>query len=347
MPYFSDARSKELFTYTWMVRDLVRGYIPDAWLRGLDYSTLEMVSSHFVSPDGQQRSSDVVWRVRVDGEWLYLYILMEFQNKVDPYMAVRMMTYVGLLYQHLIRQDVVRAGRRLPAVLPIVVSTGKARWTAETNIGALLPEVTGIVQRYLPYAAYLLIDNTCLDPTDPGDTLNLVALAFSIERASSIDEYLDAVRRIRSVVPDGSELGQTFVRFVRESPGVRGLEKQLHEIDNMENIEMTLLEMIEKKAQERADEREPELAREITEQVTRQVTQQLTQQVTQQAKLKADRAYTLSLLTVRFGKLPAGYERRIATASSEDCFGWGASFDAKTLDAVFESNPVQLIVSND
>ena len=32
------------------------------------------------------------------------YLLIEFQSTVDAWMAVRVMTYVGLLYQDLIRQ---------------------------------------------------------------------------------------------------------------------------------------------------------------------------------------------------------------------------------------------------
>ena len=34
----------------------------------------------------------------------YLYLLIEFQSKVDRFMAVRMLGYVSLLYQDLIRQ---------------------------------------------------------------------------------------------------------------------------------------------------------------------------------------------------------------------------------------------------
>jgi len=39
--------------------------------------------------------------------------LLEFQSKVDRFMAVRVMTYLGLLYQDLVR----RRGRRRPGTL--------------------------------------------------------------------------------------------------------------------------------------------------------------------------------------------------------------------------------------
>ena len=36
----------------------------------------------------RHRADDVVWRVKVGGDWVYLYILIEFQSKVDAWMAV-------------------------------------------------------------------------------------------------------------------------------------------------------------------------------------------------------------------------------------------------------------------
>lgn len=60
------------------------------------------------------------------------------------------MTYVGLLYQDLIRSKDSLPGRQLPPVLPIVLYNGDARWTAETDIAALIPKVPGLVSRYLP-----------------------------------------------------------------------------------------------------------------------------------------------------------------------------------------------------
>jgi predicted transposase YdaD len=90
-----DASYKLLFSAPELVRDLVLGFIPDDWLHGLDYGTLEKLPGSYVTDDFRHRADDVVWRVKVDESWVYLYILIEFQSSVDPYMAVRMMVYVG------------------------------------------------------------------------------------------------------------------------------------------------------------------------------------------------------------------------------------------------------------
>jgi len=74
-------------------------------------------------------------------------LLIEFQSTVDPWMAVRIMTYVGLLYQDLIRRGDVLKDRKLPPVLPIVLYNGDAKWTAATDIAALIPKAPGLVAK--------------------------------------------------------------------------------------------------------------------------------------------------------------------------------------------------------
>ena len=48
---------------------------------------------------------------------LYVYLLLEFQSDVDPWMAVRLLVYVGLLYQDLIRAGCLTPDGCLPPVL--------------------------------------------------------------------------------------------------------------------------------------------------------------------------------------------------------------------------------------
>ena len=95
---------KLLFGYAEMVRDLLVGFVREPWVNELQFDTLQRVSASFVSDDLRDREGDIIWRVRLRGRWLYLYLLIEFQSKVDRFMAVRMLGYVSLLYQDLVRQ---------------------------------------------------------------------------------------------------------------------------------------------------------------------------------------------------------------------------------------------------
>lgn len=84
-----DHAYKLLFSHAEMVRDLLEGLVKESWLREIDYDSLEKVAATYVSGDLRERSADVVWRVRWGEAWVYVYLLLEFQSTVEPYMAVR------------------------------------------------------------------------------------------------------------------------------------------------------------------------------------------------------------------------------------------------------------------
>ncbi len=177
-----DPSYKLLFSNPAMVEDLLRGFVHEEWLGLVDFSTLEIEKGDFVSDQLVQRTDDVVWRVKFRDEWLYVYLAIEFQSTVDPFMALRMMVYVGLLYQHLERGGKLTRNGRLPPVLPLVLYNGEARWTAPLEISELIESgPTRDLLRYRPQFHYLLLDEVRLAESDLSGMKNLAAALFRLE----------------------------------------------------------------------------------------------------------------------------------------------------------------------
>ena len=59
-------------------------------------------------------------------------------------MALRVLAYVALLYQDLIREGLVQTGARLPPVMPIVLYNGDPPWTATRSLNALMEPLPGL-----------------------------------------------------------------------------------------------------------------------------------------------------------------------------------------------------------
>ncbi len=78
-----DPSYKLLFSKPRMVADLLRGFVPQPWVKQLDFTSLEKLNVHYVSKTLSWRESDVVWRVRFREGWLYVLLLIEFQSSVD------------------------------------------------------------------------------------------------------------------------------------------------------------------------------------------------------------------------------------------------------------------------
>ena len=95
-----DAAYKQLFSQPRMVQDLLEGFAARGWSDALDLDSPTALPASYVGHDLRQRHGDLFWRVRFrDDRWLYLVLLLEFQSDIDRSMAVRMLTYTGLLHQ--------------------------------------------------------------------------------------------------------------------------------------------------------------------------------------------------------------------------------------------------------
>jgi predicted transposase YdaD len=216
-----DNSYKLLFSHPEMVRDLLRGFIREAWVRRLDFSSLEKFSGGYVSDNLRGRESDVVWRVRWKGEkdrWLYVYVLLELQSTVDSFMAVRMMTYVGLLYQDLIRQRLLTPDGKLPPVLPIVLYNGYAPWRAPLDMADLIDTVPGGLEQYRPQLRYCLLDEMRIASSELEPLKNLAAALFRLERSRGPEEVQAVVAALLEWLraPEQSSLRRAFVVWFSE-----------------------------------------------------------------------------------------------------------------------------------
>ncbi len=167
------------------------------FLRRRLLASLAPLPASYVSHDLRQRHGDLVWRVRFkDDRWLYVVLLLEFQSAVDRSMAVRMLTYTGLLYQKLIAEGVLRERSGLPPVLPVVIYNGQRPWTAPVDVAELIASGRGaVLARYQPSQRYFLLDQGRVGGADlPSGNLvsALIALETTRDRLRA-PELLDAL----------------------------------------------------------------------------------------------------------------------------------------------------------
>ena len=154
----------------------------------------------------------LVWRIRFQDErWLYVVVLLEFQSTIDQRMAVRMLTYTGLLYERLIADGALRENDKLPPVLPIVIYNGARRWNAPTGLHELIatsPSTALVV--YQPSLRYFLLDHGRVQSTGlpPGNLVSALVCAGDEQeprRDGGGDRPADrAAGGIRRPRPDGS-----------------------------------------------------------------------------------------------------------------------------------------------
>jgi predicted transposase/invertase (TIGR01784 family) len=323
-----DTSYKLLFSAPEMVRDLIMGFIPDDWLHSLDYNTLEKVSGSYVTDDLRHRADDVVWRVKVGEDWVYLYILIEFQSTIDPYMAVRIMTYVGLLYQDLIRHKAQLPDRKLPPVLPIVLYNGDHKWSAATDIAELIPKVPGLVAKYLPKLEYLLIDESQYTEANLADLKNLMAAVIRFEHAENEANLIQLIELLNNWLDDNLELKRTFAIWIR-AVLLRNSKNKLvlPKIQDLKELKMTLAERFDQWAHQH-QQRGVEMGIEKG-----------IQKGMEKGIEKGEALILQRQLARRFGVLPNQILETIAAASAGQIENWcDRVLDAQSLNEVFAND---------
>ena len=182
------------------------------WLGAFDPETLEQVPTERIDETLHRHLSDLVWRVRLRGggeeDWAYLFVLIEFQSSVDHLMALRINTYVNLLYRGLWSGRRFGAEDRLPPVLPVLLYNGSSEWTAATSVEELVaPEgrPAGPAKPVPVYAGsgYVMLDvGRVPGGNSPPD--DVVSLVIGIEGMSSFGEGYATLVEAFSVL-QGSE----------------------------------------------------------------------------------------------------------------------------------------------
>ena len=257
-----DPAFKAIFSHPRMIADALRGYaatpngpLDPRTVAALDLGTLEKLPAEWVRPDFRLRVGDQVWRVRFRWarDWSdpggYLLILVEFQSRRHPDMALRMAGYAVQLYDELEATGVVPRGALRPPIFPLVIHNGPRRWTASTTLRGLTAKPT-------PPAAARPddIDDACLAARDleafqlrhayfaldfhrhrKEDPLpdNAMSLLIGLESATTLDGLLPPLRVLRGLAE--RRLAATMLEWALRRLGAN--EKTTEEMRRMASLD--------------------------------------------------------------------------------------------------------------
>ena len=211
-----DSAQKDFFSHKQIVTDFLLDYVQQAWVRLVDFDSLEKVNSSYVHEADQQRIGDVVWRLKLkDGSgWVYMYLLIELQSEVDRYMALRMMVYVGLFYQDLIKQGNLNPDGLLPPIFPAVIYNGKRPWNAPSNLSELIVQVGEPLSSCSPTMSYFVFDEGRVQPLAPD---NILSTIIQMEKAPDAEQLAAALQRASELLsaPEHQPLRRSLLAWLK------------------------------------------------------------------------------------------------------------------------------------
>ncbi len=330
-----DTGRRWLFSDPQMVADLIRGFIREPWVEELDLETLELVSGSFVSETFQRRENDVIWRVKFRDRWLYVYLLLEFQSTVDRLMALRLMVYVGLLYQQLVNEKKVLPGEALPPVLPIVLYNGRTPWRAPRDVADLIAECPDKLAAYRPSMRYFLLEERAQDLDELAGMNNLAAVVFRLEKCKTPEDVRQAGAVLREWCDEPAHRKSAWrivrwvLRFFKKRSGGEQLTEELTEIRDLgamleERVKEWEKELLEKGLQEG-----------IKEGIKKGIKKGMEKGIEKGVE-QGEAEVLLRLLERKFYEIPPEYRQRIDDADSSQLLAWAERIlTAESIDDVF------------
>ena len=235
-----DTRYKALFSCPELVRDLLRGYVPGKWLEQANYDSLTRINASYVSRNNKQRHDDMVWRIDIGGQWLWVYLLLEFQSEPDPWMAVRIMQYTSLLAEQLLKEGV-RASLpegRLPPILPIVLYNGRPKWRAPLDVADCFGAPPDGLEAYRPSLRYLLLDERRLQQHPQAEVRNFADAVFRMEGSRRLQDAIAVARALDELLraPGLQTVRRAFSQWIKALLLRRATDSMIEEIKMIEDV---------------------------------------------------------------------------------------------------------------
>lgn len=253
-----DTRYKELFSHPEFVQQLLEGFAPKAISELLDYRTLKNHPGHYITPLFEEKVEDAVWSVQLKLEALqpsqpvanepakpvtvYLYILMEFQSRVDRSMPLRMVHYVASFYHQLLKAKEIKLKDGLPPVFPIVLYNGDSQWHVPDNLQSLIQKVPVFLQKFQPQLHYFLVDEKRLPQAVLDQSNSPLGQLFALEQADSRHDVLRVVTKLVETArqhPNRERISRVLQRWIahylhNQHPSINlGETARLEEIPGM------------------------------------------------------------------------------------------------------------------
>ena len=243
--------------------------------------------------------------------------MLEHQSRADAYMALRMATYTGLLYQSLLRQKLIVG--RLPPILPVVLYSGRRPWRAHQDLASLIEPSVVELSSYQLQLRYLLIDEGELLRAGGLPDRNLAALLFRLEHSTAIEEIPELLHTLMRVVQGAGfeELNRSLTAYIQHL--VLSRAKPMEPVPTVTTLQ--------------------ELAMLISEKPgiwARQWEQEGIQKGLKEGMQAGQAALLERQLIRKFGPLPDTLAQRIKQGSASELEAWSLNFvNANSVDQVF------------
>ena len=249
-----DKTFKELFSRPELIKDFLGGFVDEDFVKDVNFDKIEKKNTDFITEIFKDRATDLAIKLYMKGgKCAYLYIIFEFQSTIDKLMPLRVLNYMLLLYEDLIKQKEIKTDEPLPPVFPLVLYTGEQIYNASTQLKDLIAMPYKRLQRYVPTFEHYLV-TTRSQPREELKRLtgldNLIAGLFYFLTAGTPEEIKDAEKIVSNMIDYTTDLGKFYAMWLKKYLKHKGIKMKVHIQEGGKVMLETAVENIRKEGKE-------------------------------------------------------------------------------------------------
>ena len=226
----------------------------------LEENELEKYTNSYINYKYRKKEPDIVYKIKEKP----IYYLIEHQSTIDYNMPYRILNYCIDIMQEWIKAKKTGKETQYPIVIPIVLYTGRNKWSVVTNFADTQIKETTYGSNYI-HLSYNLIDINKYSEQYLLKKDSIFAYCMLIEKANDTKELSKTIKKISKHITEEERLLEIadivqdlFLSSLEQEEIKNELEKKVGE-KNM----LTWAERIEAGDQKRLKQKEIQVKREI------------------------------------------------------------------------------------
>ncbi len=201
---------------------------------------IEKYTNRYITNEYTDKETDIVYRMKNKD----IYFLIEHQSSVDYSISFRLEEYKLEIMKSAIDKEKVKTKEyEIPTVIPIVLYTGREKWTVERKLNKVQDERL----ENIDLIQYNLIDINKYQKEELLKSNNLVDKVFLMEKAKNGEELTNVLPVIVKQVTkkeDKNNLISIIRVMLKEKIGQEKLEKLIKEMKGGDEDMLACVEMI-------------------------------------------------------------------------------------------------------
>lgn len=231
-----DRGYKFLLSSRRMFLQLLNTFVKHGWVDEINEKDMMLVNKSFILQDFKDKEADIVYRIKVKGQEVIFYVLLELQSSVDYQMPYRLLQYMLEIWREYLKD--IKSGIaeakdfKLPVIVPIVLYNGANKWTACGSYKEYLKN-SDIFGDYAVDFKYILLNVNGYEDEELLELSNLISLVFLIDKTKNFVEIMENLKRmiepLKKVSPEEFLMFKHWIMNIATSGMSESQKKEVRE----------------------------------------------------------------------------------------------------------------------